>query len=415
MPWTSWVAVALCLGLLAALGLVLRRLYALQASLPGPRGRPDGDAPELPAGGERLDELLSLLAQLQGYGLEQRGDTAREDFAKAALDAACRLMKCSRGSVMLWDEPAGCLKIVAAKSPGAAAPERLFLKPGEGVAGKAFASGQAIVVSRPESDPRYLRPGEGDAEPFLSIPLMVGAKPAGVLNLHAGPGAESFTGTQAKFLGILAAEAGALLRHQELQEALRSSSEELVRTLARTVDSQDARARGHSDRARARARRLTAQLQVPDPGARHVEWAAVLHDIGNIGVDHALLRKAGKLLPSEYEAVKAHPVVAHRILAPVKALEPVARILLYHQEWYDGRGYPEGLKGEDIPLGARLVAVLDAWEAMRSPRPFRSALAREAAASELRRGAGTQFDPRVVEAFLQAEPEAADEPAPGSA
>jgi HD-GYP domain-containing protein (c-di-GMP phosphodiesterase class II) len=101
--------------------------------------------------------------------------------------------------------------------------------------------------------------------------------------------------------------------------------------------------------------------------------------------------------------MKRHPIIGHQILAPVKYLGPVAQMVLYHQEWYNGRGYPEGLKGEEIPVGARMVAVIDAWDAMRSDRPYRKALARETAVAELRRCAGTQFDPRIVEAFLRIE------------
>ncbi|MEK7384421.1 MAG: HD domain-containing phosphohydrolase, partial [Elusimicrobiota bacterium] len=95
--------------------------------------------------------------------------------------------------------------------------------------------------------------------------------------------------------------------------------------------------------------------------------------------------------------------IGHQILSPVKYLGPVAQMVLYHQEWFDGRGYPEGLKGEEIPLGSRIVAVLDAWDAMTSDRPYRKALSREVATSELKKGAGTQFDPKVVETFLRLE------------
>ena len=103
--------------------------------------------------------------------------------------------------------------------------------------------------------------------------------------------------------------------------------------------------------------------------------------------------------------MKKHPSLGHQILAPVKFLGPVAQIVLYHQEWYNGQGYPEGLKGEEIPLGSRIVAVIDAWDAMTSDRPYRKALGREKAVSELTKGSGTQFDPKVVEVFLGLEKE----------
>ena len=403
MTWTSWVPVVFCLFLTAALGAALKRLYALQAGRP--EGRREGGSLEFPEGWERLDDLLSILLNLQEYGVSHSGSVSREDFAKTVLDISCQLMKCTRGSVMLWDSAAGCLKIVAAKNAFAEQSQKLFLKPGEGVAGKAFASGQTIYVANPEADPRYIQTGKEDSEPFISIPLLVKSKPVGVLNLHATGAAESFTGYKVKFLNILAGEAAVMLHNQDLLDNLQTFYLEMVQTLARAVDSKDAYPKEHSDRARSKARRLATELKLPDQMTRDIEYAALLHDIGKIGIDQSLLLKPGKLTPEEYEVIKRHPIFGHQILAPVKYLGPVAQMVLYHQEWYNGRGYPEGLKGEGIPIGARMVAVIEAWEAMRSDRPYRKALPREAAVAELRRCAGTQFDPRIMEAFLRTEAE----------
>lgn len=203
MTWTLWVLAGLCLLLLAALGAALQKLYALRAGRPDAK-LPSGSSMEFPEGWEKLDELLSILLNLQEYGVVHAGAVSREDFAKTVLDISCRLMKSTRGSVMLWDAAAGCLQVVAAKSLGQDKTQKLFLKPGEGVAGKAFASGQAIYVANPEQDPRYIPTGQEEAEPFISIPLLVKAKPVGVLNLHATGGTEPFTGYKVKFLNILA-------------------------------------------------------------------------------------------------------------------------------------------------------------------------------------------------------------------
>jgi HD-GYP domain-containing protein (c-di-GMP phosphodiesterase class II) len=125
-----------------------------------------------------------------------------------------------------------------------------------------------------------------------------------------------------------------------------------------------------------------------------------MHDIGKIAIDDRLLKKPGKLTPEEFAEVKKHPELGYKILSPVTMLAPVAPMVLYHQEWYNGKGYPEGLHGEEIPLGARIVALIDAWNSMTCSRPWRSALSREEAMAEIKKGAGTQFDPKVVEAFI---------------
>jgi hypothetical protein len=396
-PAFFWVPLALCAGLLVALILVLRRLYALETA--GPKA-----APALPPEGwSKLDELLSMLLALQEHGVSHSGAVSREEFGRAVLDCACRLMKCDRGSVMMWSEKEGCLEIVAARSATTEKIQHLFLKPGEGVAGKAFASGQPIFIADPAEDPRYVAPAAGDVEPFVSIPLMVKGKPIGVLNLHAKPGAESFSDYNVKFLGILAGESAVMLHNMDLFDSLQTFYLEMVQTLARAVDSKDAYTHEHSDRARVKARKVALEMSLPEQMVRYVEYAALLHDIGKIGIDEAILLKPGKLTPEEYEQMKKHPIIGHQILSPVKYLGPVAQMVLYHQEWYDGRGYPEGLKGEEIPLGSRIVAVLDAWDAMTSDRPYRKALGREIAVGELKKGSGTQFDPKVVETFLRLE------------
>ena len=393
-----WFLTALSSGLLVALILVLRRLYALEVAAPRA-----GASPVAPEGWSKLDQLLSMLLALQEHGVSHSGAISREDFGRAVLDCACRLMNCERGSVMMWDEKEGCLKIEAARSPVQHRTQQLFLKPGEGVAGKAFASGQPIFVADPKDDPRYVAHTAGDVEPFVSIPLMVKGKPIGVLNLHAQEGAEPFSDYNVKFLGILAGEAAVMIHNMDLFDSLQTFYLEMVQTLARAVDSKDAYTHDHSDRARVKARRMALEMGLPEQMVRYIEYAALLHDIGKIGIDEAILLKPGKLTPEEYEEMKRHPVIGHQILSPVKYLGPVAQMVLYHQEWFDGRGYPEGLKGEEIPLGSRIVAVLDAWDAMTSDRPYRKALSREVATSELKKGAGTQFDPKVVETFLRLE------------
>ena len=176
---------------------------------------------------------------------------------------------------------------------------------------------------------------------------------------------------------------------------------EVLQVLARAVDATDTAQGGTSHRARMLARALAKEMRLSSSVSRHVECAAMLHRLGRIGIDPHLLNKPGKLTAKEYEDIQKYTAIGHDILAQSKFLGPVARMILYQQEWYNGRGYPEGLKGEAIPLGSRIVGLINAWEAMRSDRPYRKALSVEQALEELRKGAGTQFDPVVVEAFLK--------------
>jgi len=130
-------------------------------------------------------------------------------------------------------------------------------------------------------------------------------------------------------------------------------------------------------------------------------YAALFHDIGKIGVPDGILNKPGSLTPEEWEVMKRHPVIGAEILAPLEFMGPALPIVLHEHEHWDGSGYPDGLAGERIPLGARVILVCDAFDAMTTDRPYRSALPHEEATSRLRAGAGGQFDPAVVEVFLQ--------------
>lgn len=132
----------------------------------------------------------------------------------------------------------------------------------------------------------------------------------------------------------------------------------------------------------------------------HVRRGALLHDIGKLAIPDSILLKPGKLTEEEWAIMRKHPEYAYQMLYPIAYLRPALDIPYWHHERWDGKGYPRGLKGEEIPLSARIFAVVDAWDAMRSDRPYRKALSVEEALAEIEKGAGTQFDPKVVAAFL---------------
>ncbi|MBI4676476.1 MAG: HD-GYP domain-containing protein [Elusimicrobia bacterium] len=400
-PWVFWVIVFLCVGLIAALAVTLQKLYDLKSA--SAEERPCTEPCTQPQGWERLDELLTIMLALQEHNVSHSDAASREDFAQAVMDGACRFMGAPQASLMLWDDKTASLSVVASKGLSEAASRGFTLKSGEGIAGKVFETGQPISVPDALKDPRYVKHADDIPGPLICVPLILKSKPVGVISLHGMGAAEPFSDCNVRFLTLLAAESACILYNFQLVDNLQTFYMEMVQTLARAVDTKDAYTREHSDRARVRARRLAIEAQLPEPMVRYVEYAALLHDIGKIGIDEAILLKPGKLTAEEYEVMKRHPMIGHQILAPVKFLGPVAQMVLYHQEWYNGQGYPEGLKGPEIPMGARIVAVIDAWDAMTSDRPYRKALGREKAVAELRRAAGTQFDPHVVEVFLRIE------------
>ncbi len=192
-------------------------------------------------------------------------------------------------------------------------------------------------------------------------------------------------------------------RTRELNEALQEVEESYRITLEALVSALDAReheTQAHSQRVREYAETLAQRLGVAGEDLVSMGRGALLHDVGKIGVPDSILLKPDKLTPEEWAVMKRHPRIGYDILHGIKFLAPAAEIVLAHQERWDGKGYPNGLAGSAIPLGARIFAVVDTMDAMTSDRPYRRALPFHAAEEEIRRCSGTQFDPAVVEAFL---------------
>lgn len=186
----------------------------------------------------------------------------------------------------------------------------------------------------------------------------------------------------------------------ELYTRMRKIYLETIRTLAATIDAKDPYTLGHSERVSHLAVDLAKKLDFAETDIEYLEYAAILHDIGKIGIADSILGKKDRLTDEEYKKIKEHPVIGANIIDSIEFLKKCSKAVLHHHERYDGNGYPQGLKGEDIPKTARLLAVIDAYDAMNSDRPYRKKLSPENIVQELRDESGKQFDPVIVKAFL---------------
>jgi HD-GYP domain-containing protein (c-di-GMP phosphodiesterase class II) len=190
-------------------------------------------------------------------------------------------------------------------------------------------------------------------------------------------------------------------RAAALAKKLEEAYLETITALANAVEARDHVTGDHVERVRSMSLRVGRTLNLNSDALRQLEFGAVLHDVGKIGSPDAILGKAGPLTPSEFATMRDHPIIGRRILEGVSFLAPALPAVEAHHERWDGTGYPHGLAGEAIPLAGRIVAVVDAFDAMTSDRPYRAGLSVETARAELIAGKGTQFDPAVVDAFLR--------------
>jgi HD-GYP domain-containing protein (c-di-GMP phosphodiesterase class II) len=240
------------------------------------------------------------------------------------------------------------------------------------------------------------------ARTLCLMPLYVGEQSLGLLVLGERREAmrEPFDADKLRLLGAVADQVANALYRASLFEQLEETLMETMLALATAMDARDTYTSNHSQRLSALAESIGRDLNFEAEQLWDLRWAAMLHDIGKIGVPDEVLRKKSLLTEEEWQIMRRHPEIGARIVSPVKRLAVVSVLIRCHHEWYDGTGYPRGLKGNQIPLGARILTIVDAYSAMTDDRIYRDHRANTDALNELRSKAGTQFDPMLVEVFI---------------
>ncbi len=259
----------------------------------------------------------------------------------------------------------------------------------------------AAIVARVRAQRQVQVGAAGDAA-VIAGPLVGLDGRVDVACVLRAPGAAPFGAGDMLLMESLLTFGGQILSNSKLHERLRQMSLEVVRALVAAIDKKDHYTSGHSERG-GFLTRLTAQELGCSPAEQQtMEWAGLLHDVGKIGVPEEILCKPGKLTPEEFEIIKQHPRMGWEILRPIASFELVLDGVLYHHEYPDGTGYPEGLRGDEIPLVARIIHVVDTFDALTSTRSYRAAYSIERALEVIRAEMGTRIDREAAEAFFRA-------------
>jgi len=355
---------------------------------------------------ERIEERVGRLALLSQLSQLLNSTLDHQEIRRRATEAATRLMKAQVGSLLLVDEEKRQLFFEVALGDRAEEIKRITLKLGEGIAGWVAKNGKPLIVNKPEKDPRFFK-GADERTQFktrniICVPVKVKKKVIGVLEAINKEGGDLFDEEDLSLLTSLADQVAIALDNARLYQELEEMFFQTAESLTDAIEKRDPYTGGHTRRVTLYSLAIARYLQLNPLEKKWLKIASVLHDIGKIGIEDQILRKPDRLSPKEFKTIKRHSDIGAEIIEHVRQLREIVPGVKYHHEQINGRGYPKGLKGREIPILAKIVAVADTFDAMTTDRPYRKAMDKQAAIKELRRCAGTQFDKEVVEAFIRA-------------
>lgn len=379
---------------------------------------------------EASRQMVARLQALLDVGLELGTTLDRDRLLTVILDRVCQLLEAEAASIFEREEDTGDLVLTATTSTQSLRPGAVRVPHGQGIAGWAAEHGETVLVPDVRSDPRfYARADEVTrfvTRSILCTPLVlqevVPGQPgafcrrvigvAQALNKRNGG---AFTAADIEIFEGLARQAALAMERARLYQEINN----VIVTLTEALEAKDPYTQGHTRRVTEISMAIAEEMNLPPDEIARIRTAALLHDIGKIGMPDAVLQKPGLCSDSEREVIRLHPQRGERILQPLRHLRDILPGVVEHHERYDGRGYPRGLRGEEISLAGRIIAVADTFDAMTSTRPYRRAMPLDVVLAELRAQAGGQFDPQVVAAFFRAwdrgtiaRPAAAPPPAP---
>jgi len=343
-------------------------------------------------------EELALLYDLS-IKLSAQSDLDR--ICAIVADEVQSVLPVKNLSILLADAKTGILRSkIAAGRDGRRHPP-FQLDPDRGITGRVAQSGQPLIVCDVGQDPGFVPVGYPITS-LLCVPMTLGRKTMGTINVSDKLDGKEFTTYELKLIMAIAAEAAVALENARLFFEVKDLFLSTVKSLVMAIDAKDPYTHLHSLRVSEVSAILSEEIGLPALEVEQIKLAALLHDIGKIGVSEQILLKPGKLTPHEWEAMKQHPLHSVQILEQVKQFSHLVKWVRHEHEHYNGAGYPDRLKGDAIPLPSRIIAVADAFDAITSDRYYRKGRSEETAVDVLQKDSGIQFDPEVIRAFVSA-------------
>ncbi|MBX3038367.1 MAG: GAF domain-containing protein [Anaerolineales bacterium] len=349
---------------------------------------------------------------LVGVGSAINSTLGLKRVLEEVMDSIIALMNAERGFLMLKDESGVMIPQIAR---GMAQTDLLkdSFAISNSIIKRVADTGEAVLTTNAQEDPRFDQQASIAAYHLLSIlcaPLKVKDVLIGVIYVDNRAQSGIFHNDDLEIISSFSNQAAVAIENARLFDGLKSSNEELqiayqatLKGWVRALDLRDKETEGHTQRVTSLTLKLATAMGIDGDDLIHIERGALLHDIGKMAIPDGILLKPASLTPEERALIQKHPVYAFEMLSPIKFLQPALDIPYCHHEKWDGSGYPRGLKAEQIPLAARIFAVVDVWDALVSDRPYRKGLDPKEVKEKIKADAGSHFDPRVVDVFLKLE------------
>lgn len=386
--------------------------------------------PQLSVANRELASLVSLVAKLKddvqthfnshqkkvealvGVGSAINSTLGLKRVLEEVMDSIIALMNAERGFLMLKDH-SGEMTVQTARGIAQSDLARESFAVSNSIIRKVAETGEAILTTNAQEDPRFDQQASIAQYHLLSIlcaPLKVKDVLIGVMYVDNRAQSGIFKKDDLEIISSYSNQAAVAIENARLFEGLQASNAELqiayqatLEGWVRALDLRDKETEGHTQRVTSITMKLATAMGITGDNLLHIQRGALLHDIGKMAIPDGILLKPGALTPEERSLIQKHPVYAFEMLSPIKFLQPALDIPYCHHEKWDGTGYPRGLKAEQIPLAARIFAVVDVWDALVSDRPYRQGLKHEEVKQKIKADANSHFDPYIVDMFLKLE------------
>lgn len=359
-------------------------------------------APTLPGHVER--ENKARLELVYEVSKKIRTVPRMTEMLEQVIKMTQQTLNASAASILLFRDNDQELYFEVASGPVGKALRQVRLSTKYGIAGQVARTGQPLIVNdvrRSENFHKMIDDTTGfNTKSLVCAPLVVHRKILGVIEVLNKRDGSEFEEQDLEAVVSVATTAAMAIENTRLHQTVLDAYKNTIKALAAAIDAKDPYTRGHSQRVMEYTLLAGAYLSFTAEEMETLEYAGILHDVGKISIDSTILNKPGPLTESEWEIIREHPAIGANLLRGIPFLEKASELVHSHHERYDGGGYPSRLKGESIPLGARLIAVSDAFDTMTTDRSYRAALTVDHAIKELHDCSGKQFCPVAVKAFI---------------